>query len=281
MDMLTRFADSFRLIGTILLDTCPVCGSNEIGELWRLPQSRLDTIARLHAPGSAIDGTYLDSLPTLAAPQSIYRFDICGRCESIFLNPKEDDQAAYVDDASKVHQFRREGPVGFDDAVATYLGAMPPGTSRVLDAACGAGQALYLLRERRPELDLIGLELSQPAVDFLNDELGITAYAVDLDQDDLTASVAPGSIDFIILQEAFEHVRAPLTVLRKLAELLRPGGRIHFTAQFWGDNPLQIRPGEPIYINQRGFDLVVEETGLELIALRKDIKIRATLARPV
>jgi hypothetical protein len=68
--------------------------------------------------------------------------------------------------------------------------------------------------------------------------------------------------------------------MHKLVEMLKPGGRIHFTAQYWGDNPLQIRVGEPIYINQCGFDYTLKTLGLELVELKKDIKIRATVEKP-
>jgi Methyltransferase domain len=278
---LERFNAHFKLAGTVFLDACPVCESTEIAEIWRLPQSRLKETVYLNVPGSPMNGTYLNYLPTLESPQQLFKFDICGQCESIFLNPKHDDQEIYARDASKVESFRKKGPDEFKGAAQTFLRVMPTDTKVVVDAACGAGQSLHLMKAQRPDLKVTGLELSVPAVTFMNDELGIEAHAVDLDRDDLKPFVAPGSVDFIIFQEAYEHVRSPITTMHKLVEMLRPGGRIHFTAQYWGDNPLQIRVGEPIYINQCGLDYTLDQLGVKMVELKKDIKIRATVEKPL
>jgi len=82
------------------------------------------------------------------------------------------------------------------------------------------------------------------------------------------------------VQEAYEHVRSPIVLMKKMARMLRPGGRLWLTAQYWGDNELQIRVGEPIYINDVGFDYTLEQCGLKLVSLKKDIKIRALLEKP-
>ncbi len=280
MEPLVRFSENFKLAGDTLLNACPVCDSTEIGELWRLPQNRLSHVTHLNAPGSPLHGLYLDYLPTLKSPQEIFKFDICSHCESIFLNPKFDDQAHYAHDTSKVESFRKKGPGEQRGAADSFMRMFPDDTTVVVDAACGAGQLLHLIKIDRPDIRAVGLELSKPSVAFMNGELGIEAHLTDLDRDDLDSVVAPGSVDFIVLQEAFEHVRAPLVVMRKLVRMLRPGGRMHFTAQHYGDNELQIRVGEPIYINDAGLDFVIKALGVELISLKKDIKVRATVEKP-
>jgi SAM-dependent methyltransferase len=280
VDPYVRFRDYFKIAGSLHLTACPVCDGAEIGEIWRLPQNRLAQTVYLDAPGSLMHKTYLNYLPTLQVPQRIFKFDICDRCESIFLNPKTDDQASYTTDASKVNSFRTRGPEEFRTHVNSYYSMLPENTKLVVDAACGAGQALCLMKQDRPEINSIGLELSTPSVEFMNGELGLTAHLADLDRDDLDPYVAPGTVDFVIFQEAFEHVRQPLVVMRKLVRMLRPGGRIHFTAQYYGDNPLQIRVGEPIYVNNVGLNYVVEALGVDLVDMKKDIKIRATVEKP-
>ncbi len=90
----------------------------------------------------------------------------------------------------------------------------------------------------------------------------------------------PGSVDFILFYEAFEHVRQPLTVLRKLTHLLRSGGRLHFTAQYYGpESSLQVRVGEPIYIDRHGLDWTVAQLDVRLHALTIDTKFRVTLQK--
>jgi SAM-dependent methyltransferase len=278
-DPLNVFQDSFALAGSVALDRCPVCDSPDIGRLWQLPQSHLGAPTYLNSPGSPFHDFYLDYLPLLKVPQRIFVFDICRFCHSVFRNPKDDDQTSYRKDTSKVASFKAKGTAPFASIVKACERRFPANTTTVVDAACGAGQALALLRDRRPELKLVGLELSTPSVDFMR-SIGLEANVVDLDLEDLDGALAPGSVDFVIFYEAFEHVRQPLTVLKKLIRLLRRGGRVHFTAQYYGpESSLQIRVGEPIYINRHGLDWVISQVDAALHDLVIDTKFRVTLEK--
>jgi SAM-dependent methyltransferase len=251
---------AFKLFGTIRLTACPVCAGSDIGLVWQLPQTRFETHAYLSFDGA--DGTsaaanaaegigsYISALPTLKTPQTIYRYDLCRNCGSVFRNPTKDDQSVYRRDASKVENFRKNGPNRFrkrTDYIARFIA---PGAKVIVDAACGAGQSLKLLKDRFPRARLIGLEISEPSVAFIKDELQIEAHVCDLDADDLDPIVAPDGVDFVIFSESFEHVRRPIEVLRNLVRTLRTGGRIYYSAQFYGgETDLQIRVNEPIFIN--------------------------------
>jgi SAM-dependent methyltransferase len=278
-DPFKMFKSYFKLAGTVRLDACPVCESGHITQIWQLPQSRLDGKTFLSAPGSAHNNTYLDYLPLLKVPQEIFGFDICADCHSIFRNPKDDDQEIYKRDTSKVRSYKEHGLDPFRGTADTYISKFPANTHVVVDAACGSGQILAILRERNPELRLFGLELSAPSIEWMK-SLGIDGAVTDLDFDDLDTHVAPGTVDFIVFNEAFEHVRSPLQVLKKMFRMLRPGGRIHFTAQYFGpENGLQIRVGEPIYIDRHGLDWVIAQVDAKLIDLKADIKYRVTLEK--
>jgi len=276
---LDRFRDNFKLAGSIRLEHCPVCGGGDISLLWQLPQTRLAAPTTLNSPGSAYHTYYLDYLPMLSVPQQIFAFDICAFCHSIFRNPKDDDQASYAKDTSKVAAFKSQGAAPFAGLATMCENLFPGDVKTVVDAACGSGQVLALLRERRPRLRLIGLELSRPSVDHIRG-LDIEAAAVDLDLDDLDGAVAPGSVDFIVFNEAFEHVRSPVTVLKKLVRMLRPGGRVYLSAQYYGpESTLQVRVGEPIYIDRHGLDWVVSQLDADLFKLVVDTKFRITLQK--
>lgn len=278
-DPLKLFKSYFTLAGSVTLDACPVCDSRHIAQLWRLPQSRLAGKTYLSAPGQPHNNTYLDYLPLLKVPQEIFGFDMCGDCHSIFRNPKDNDQEAYKNDTSKVASFKQNGLDPFRGTAAACEALFPANTRFVVDAACGSGQVLAIYRERYPDLRLFGLELSAPSVEWIKG-MGIDAAVVDLDLDDLDRHIAPGTVDFIVFNEAFEHVRSPLQVLRKMFRMLRPGGRIHVTAQYFGaENALQIRVGEPIYIDRHGLDWVIGQLDAELIELKADIKYRVTLEK--
>jgi 2-polyprenyl-3-methyl-5-hydroxy-6-metoxy-1,4-benzoquinol methylase len=111
--------------------------------------------------------------------------------------------------------------------------------------------------------------------------LGYEAYACDLDEDDLDRFVTPGFADFIMFVEAFEHVRRPLHVLRKLVRMLRPGGRLYFTSQYYAPNvKLQIRVEEPVFINAHTRELMVAELRCKVVDLVEDfLKMRVTLQK--
>ena len=273
------FRENFALAGAIALDQCPVCGGREIGRLWQLPQSHLGAPTHLNSPGSPFHNYYLDYLPLLRVPHQIFVFDICRFCHSVFRNPKDDDQTSYRTDASKVAAFKSQGVAPFAGIVKSCEKYFPHNTRMVIDAACGAGQALALLRERRPELRLMGLELSQPSVEHMR-SLGIEAHVVDLDLEDLDPIIGSGEVDFIVFYEAFEHVRHPLVVLKKLIRLLRKGGRLHFSAQYYGpESSLQIRVGEPIYIDRHGLDWVASQLDATIHDFTVDTKYRVTLQK--
>lgn len=276
---LQEFGRNFELAGTVVLDRCPVCDGRDIGRLWQLPQSRLEVPAHLNAPGSSFHGFYLDYLPLLRVPQRVFVFDICRFCHSVFRNPKDDDHASYEQDTSKVASFKANGTSPFAGIVTTCERQWPRGTSFVIDAACGAGQAMALLRERHSNLQLLGLDLSEPSVRYMK-SLGFEAAKVDLDLEDLDSFVKPGTVDFILFYEAFEHVRHPLTALKKLVRMLRSGGRLHFTAQYYGaESSLPVRVGEPIYIDRHGLDWVVSQIDARVHDLRIDTKFRVTLEK--
>lgn len=273
------FGKNFELAGSITLDRCPVCEGAEIGRLWQLPQTRLGAPTHLNSPGSPFHEFYLDYLPLLRVPQQIFVFDICRFCHSVFRNPKDDDHTQYRIDTSKVEAFKTRGTAPFGGIATLCERQFPSGAKTIVDAACGAGQVLAVLRDRHPELRLIGLELSRPSVEHMR-SIGLEAAAVDLDLDDLDPVVAPGSVDFILFYEAFEHVRQPVTALRKLMRMLRRGGRLYFSAQYYGpESPLPVRVGEPLYIDRHGLDWVVVQLDARLHHLTIDTKFRVVLQK--
>lgn len=278
-DPLDIFRETFSVAGTVVLDRCPVCGGGEIARLWQLPQSHLGAPTYLNSPGSPFHNFYLDYLPLLKTPQQVFIFDICSFCHSVFRNPKDDDQTSYRNDGSKVAAFQAKGNAEFTGMAKLCERYFPRNTRTVMDVACGAGQVLSLLRERHPTMSLKGLELSEPSVKFIK-SMGIDAEVVDLDFDELDPIAAPESVDFLLFYEAFEHVRHPLAVLKKLVRLLRRGGRMHFSAQYYGkESSLQVRVGEPIYIDRHGLDWLLAQLDVKLHDLKIDTKFRVTLEK--
>jgi SAM-dependent methyltransferase len=204
----------------------------------------------------SVFGGYFNQIPTLQVPATVYCFDFCRDCESIFLNPApktQKDQYRKSDHYLRTLKDNEAQWQGYVNAYDRFAKWIPEDATTLMDAACGIGPYLQVARERSPERwrRLIGLELSEKYVDYMRSQ-GLEAHSVDIDTDDLDQFVEPGTVDFITFCEAFEHVERPLDSLQKLLTTLRPGGRIFFTAQRYGpDVQAAVRPGEPIYIGEK------------------------------
>lgn len=244
-------ASMFSVFGDRRLPDCPVCRSVDIAPLWRMPMTNLKEPL-------AVFGGYFDQIPTLQVPGTLFCFDFCESCESIFLNPVPGRQKdGYRTTDHYIRKMRSAAEwQGYRDVYRKFARWIPEDATVMIDAACGIGQYLHIARERGKKRwqRLIGLELSEKYVEHMNKE-GLEAHVFDIDTDELGGITASASVDFISFCEAFEHVERPIDGLRKLLAALRPGGRIFFTAQRYGsDVQAAVRPGEPIYIGQKVID---------------------------
>jgi predicted TPR repeat methyltransferase len=77
-------------------------------------------------------------------------------------------------------QYRHKymGLTMYDDYYREFCEALRPGPARVLDAACGPGTVLRYLRARKPELDLLGIDLAPRMVDLAREAVPSAHCAV-------------------------------------------------------------------------------------------------------
>ena len=96
---------------------------------------------------------------------------------------------------------------------------------RILDAGCGTGEALpWLLEQIGPSGHVTGIDLSAAHVDSAR---RYASRNIDVFQGDLSAApLAPGSVDFVWCVNTINHLLEPIRGVKRLATLLRPGGRI-------------------------------------------------------
>ncbi len=96
---------------------------------------------------------------------------------------------------------------------------------RILDAGCGTGEALHWLWDAvKPDGRVLGIELASAHAQEARRDL---VHPIEVIEGDLLESAPPGeSFDLIWCVNTLHHLRDPLLGLKRLASLLRPGGRM-------------------------------------------------------
>jgi SAM-dependent methyltransferase len=107
----------------------------------------------------------------------------------------------------------------FYDSVIDELLPHAPRARRALDVGCGTGGLMVPLRWAGWEVE--GVEWDPRAVEVARQVSGAHVRQGDFRQVDLP----PGSYDLVVLQHVFEHLDDPPGALRRIGDLLAPGGR--------------------------------------------------------
>jgi ubiquinone/menaquinone biosynthesis C-methylase UbiE len=106
------------------------------------------------------------------------------------------------------------------------LEGIPQG-AQVLDVGCGGGHALELLAQRRPDLDLHGIDLSPDQVARARGRLGDRATVIEGSA--LKLPYASNRFDFVFSDASIKHWPDPARGLRECVRVLRPGGSLVVT----------------------------------------------------
>ncbi len=155
----------------------------------------------------------------------------CPTCGLVYLNPRPS-----VDEIDRIYpanyhafDFSPEH-FGFVYRVRRWLEARRllryagglGGSARILDVGCGDGFHLRLLRDYGSSTwQLEGVDLDPRAVQAARDA-GLTVHSGDLEELNLDEA----SYDLVLMVMTIEHLAAPAGVLREVARLLKPGGKV-------------------------------------------------------
>lgn len=102
---------------------------------------------------------------------------------------------------------------------------------RVLDVGCGAGQVAKAVKRERPDLEVLGCDVSHGAI------AAAASSPEGVDFRLATAERLPfadGELDFVWIFDMLEHVDDPEQVLREVARVLKPGGGFHIVLPLEG-----------------------------------------------
>ncbi len=101
------------------------------------------------------------------------------------------------------------------------------GNERVLDVGCGTGAMLGWLAAENPSLELHGVDACAEMLDVARERL---AGAAQIDTADATALPHDdASFDLVMSCNMFHYIADPVSALREMSRVLRPGGRLVIT----------------------------------------------------
>ena len=108
----------------------------------------------------------------------------------------------------------------------------PSGVSAILDAGCGSGRVTELLLERVPGAHVVALDGSSRMIDEARRRLARYGDRVSFVVADLREPLPVGPVDAIVSTATFHWVPDHAGLFRRLAAVLRSGGRL--VAQYGG-----------------------------------------------
>ncbi len=179
------------------------------------------------------DGNHFHVIATeiREGPGTILQCDTCGLVAQDIEQTESDLKHYYNAEYQKTNSLR-EGTVQtprehFSDSIRAFEAVFErvrpflAKDKRVLDIGCGAGELLHLVKPHVTEA--VGIELNEDFVRFIRDDLGIPAYAEDVNRMDLPDK----SFDLIFCIMTLDHLPNPGETLSTMKRLLKDKGMIY------------------------------------------------------
>ncbi|GIV99037.1 MAG: hypothetical protein KatS3mg058_0441 [Roseiflexus sp.] len=172
------------------------------------------------------------STPFLTAPDrahfvpGIFTLRRCKNCGLVYQNPRpspESSAAIYPADYGPYNNLNDDLHPDWQRLCA-FIGRLQTQPGRLLDVGAGAGAFLRAMRVALPEWSVTGVEPNARAAAAAR-RTGAHVIQATIETAPLDGTVW----DAITLWNVLEHLPDPLAVLRRLRQLLRPGGFIYMT----------------------------------------------------
>jgi SAM-dependent methyltransferase len=107
--------------------------------------------------------------------------------------------------------------------LAEVLAGLPE-RGRVLEVGCGAGRYLRALAELRPDLELVGCDVSHSALDQLASQAPAIEGRLIVDE---ALPAESGEFEAVLVIDVLEHVQDPLALLHEVRRVLADAGHFH------------------------------------------------------
>ena len=158
----------------------------------------------------------------------------------------------------------------YDDFYGEFCELLPMNRARVLDAACGPGNVSRYLIRRRPDLDLLGIDLAPRMVELAGAAVPSAQFAV---QDCRRLIDLQRRFDGIICAFGLPYLapESATAFIAAAAEVLDPGGVLYLSAMLGKNEDSGFQPcstGDQVYVYYHSEDHIVrslEERGFTLV----------------
>ena len=154
----------------------------------------------------------------------------CRNCHLVYVNPIESDGRINEDysqrkdnDADIIRRSRLKAAKSQVQSIGKY----GCGT-RLLDIGCGEG--FFLFSASRMGYTAKGIELCQDAAEYARTEFGLDVEAKPFEE----AKFPGDHFDVVTLWQVLEHVPYPLSMLREVYRILKPGGLVVISTPDFG-----------------------------------------------
>lgn len=107
-----------------------------------------------------------------------------------------------------------------------------PRQGKVLELGCGAGQFIRAVKQKRPELVCVGLDISESALEIAKQTQDGVEYV--LGSGDILPFAAE-ELDTVLIYDVLEHVQNYQKILSEVKRVLKPGGKFYFFVPCEGD----------------------------------------------
>ncbi len=215
----------------------------------------------------------------------------CEECDLLFLNPQPRvshqefyDESYYYGTSTRKNAEDNENVLNAEKivnrlescrAVVDLIMRHQPDPGRWLDIGCGPGFLLSQAKERGWRCT--GLDSSPFAPKFARERFGLEDVHSGLIED---ASFEKGSFDVISMQHVIEHLYEPVSTMREVADLLKPGGLLYLetpdicsgSAKKDGPDWLHIKiPEHVLYFSEQTIRLLLKKIGCEVVEVRHPV----------
>jgi SAM-dependent methyltransferase len=147
----------------------------------------------------------------------------------------------------------------YDDSYRDFCELLRQGRARVLDAACGPGNVSRYLMARRPDLDLLGIDLASRMVELAREAVPSAHFAVhdcrhlaDL-QLRFDGIICAFGLPYLSWEEATGFIRAA-------GQALEPGGVFYISTMLGKSEDSgfeRCSTGDEVYVNYHSEDEVI------------------------